>query len=157
MKLSIGKSVPIALVIATALGFTIHLRKAEAWRGGYGGGSFRGDDYAEGPRGGQAVETPRGGEAAQGPQGTEAVEGPRGNEAAEGPRGGEAMQGPGGDTAVRGPQGNVAVGDRVTALPAESNRVIVSGQTYYVAGGVYYMPFYYGGDITYVVVENPND
>jgi len=148
MKVRIGKILPAAFLIAVGFGFMLQLRDAQAWRGGYGGGSFRDGDYTEGPRGGEAVEMPRG---------NEAVEGPRGNEAAEGQRGYGAVQGPGGNTAVRGPQGNVAIGDRVTALPAGANRVVVSGQNYYVVGGVYYMPFYYGGDITYVVVEDPND
>jgi Family of unknown function (DUF6515) len=148
MKTYIGRFVAILVLITVMACFTPLVRDAEAWRGGYGGGSFRGGEYAEGPRGSMAVE---------GSQGGEAVGGPGGREAVEGPRGGAAVEGPNGNYAVRESQGKVAVGDRVTTLPAGSNRVIVSGQTYYVAGGIYYMPYYYGGDITYVVVENPNN
>jgi hypothetical protein len=148
VKSYIGRFVTIVLLIMVFACLTPLVRDAGAWRGGYGGGSFRSGEYAEGPRGSMAVE---------GSQGGEALRGPGGREAAEGPRGGQAVEGPGGDAAVRGPQGNVAIGERVTVLPAEASRVVVSGQAYYVAGGVYYMPFYYGGDITYVVVENPND
>jgi len=142
------KLLPAATLLAMTFAFTLHLRNAEAWRGGYGGGSFRGGVFDEGYRGGEAYA---------GPRETEAVEGPRGGEAMEGPRGGEAIQGPGGNAAVRGPQGNVAIGDRAPVLPAGANRVVISGQTYFVYGRVYYMPFYYGGEITYVVVENPHD
>jgi hypothetical protein len=146
MKTFIEKSLVLTVLVAVFGGFPIHLPKAEAYRGGYSGGSFRGGEEAEGSRGGEAAEGSRGGEAVQGPRGDTAVKGPQGNEAAKGP---------GGDVAVKGPQGNVAVGDRVTTLPADSNKVIVSNKTYYVAHGVYYMPYYYGGDITYVVVEPP--
>lgn len=148
MMSSIAKTLPFAILLATTLGFTLHLRDADAWRGGYGGGSFRVGGYAERPRVAEPYVEPRRGEA---------VEGPRGNVSVEGPRGGAAVEGPRGNVAATGPRGNVVVGDRVTVLPGGANRVVVSGQTYYLAGGVYYMPFYYGGDITYVVVEDPTD
>jgi hypothetical protein len=79
-------------------------------------------------------------------EGGEVVEGPRGGEAVEGPRGGEA---------VRGPAGNVAVGTRVTTLPTNATAVIVVGQPYYVADGVYYQTDGSGDGVTYVVVAPP--
>ena len=157
MRTFINKSLTVTVLVAVFVSFLIHAQEASAWGGGYSGGSFRGGEYAEGSRGGEAAEGSRGGEAAQGPRGHEAVEGPRGHEAVEGQQGRTAVEGPRGETAVKGSQGNVAVGDRVTTLPADSNKVIVSNHTYYVAHGVYYMPYYYGGDITYVVVEPPDN
>jgi hypothetical protein len=78
-----------------------------------------------------------------------------GGEAVSGPRGGEAVEGPRGNEAVRGPAGNVAVGTRVTVLPANASTVVVGGNTYYMAGEVYYQPYYSGAEVTYVVVVPP--
>ena len=74
MKLFIGQSVVATLLVAVSIGFPIHLQEAEAGRGGYSGGSFRGDgEVAEGPRGGEAVEGPGGDVAVRGPQGNVVV------------------------------------------------------------------------------------
>jgi len=67
------------------------------------------------------------------------------------------LPGPWGDTAVRGSGGNDAVGTRSAVLPAGANTVAVSGRTSYVADGVYYQPYYAGSEVTYVVVDPPED
>jgi hypothetical protein len=43
----------------------------------------------------------------------------------------------------------------VTVLPANASAVVVGGKTYYVAGEVYYQPYYSGAEVTYVVVVPP--
>jgi hypothetical protein len=62
---------------------------------------------------------------------------------AEGPRGGVAVRAPG--------------GAYVAALPDGATRVLVRGQSYYVAGGVYYQPCYVGADVNCCVVDAPAD
>ncbi len=132
------KYLVVILLVAMVIGILTPVRKAEARGGGFGGGSFRGGGgYAEGARGGEVAIGPEGAAAARGPEGAAAV------------------RGPDGAAAVRGPQGNVAVGNRVSALPATAAPVVVSGQTYYVDGDVYYQPYFDGAEVIYVVVTRP--
>ena len=65
-----------------------------------------------------------------------------------GPQGGEAVRGPEGGAAVRGPGGRV-----VAVLPDGARSVVIRGQDYFVAEGVYYQPCAGG----YCVVEIPSD
>ena len=75
--------------------------------------------------------------------------------AVAGPRGAEAVAGPRGVDAVEGPRGNIAVGTRVNTLPATAHVVVVSGTTYYVDDGVYYVADTSDGLVVYVVVPAP--
>jgi hypothetical protein len=65
------------------------------------------------------------------------------------------------EAVVVGPSGGVTVrapgGAYIAALPDGATRVLVSGQSYYVAGGVYYQPCYVGADVNYCVVVAPSD
>ena len=60
--------------------------------------------------------------------------------------------GPDGGVAVRAPGGRY-----VAVLPDGATRVLVGGQGYYVADGVYYQPCYVGADVNYCVVGAPAD
>lgn len=42
-----------------------------------------------------------------------------------------------------------------SALPAGYQTVVVNGQTFYLAGGVYYQPYPYAGGTVYLVVPPP--
>ncbi len=48
-----------------------------------------------------------------------------------------------------------AVGHRVRVLPVGYTTVVVSGTTYYVYDGVYYLPQYEGNQLVYIMVEAP--
>ena len=47
-------------------------------------------------------------------------------------------------------------GAAVSSLPEGSETTTVGGQQYFVYAGTYYRPFYSGGDVVYVVADNPN-
>lgn len=49
----------------------------------------------------------------------------------------------------------LAVGAVVAALPYATERLVIAGQPYYVAGGTYYQPCYQGTDLSYCVVPDP--
>lgn len=51
--------------------------------------------------------------------------------------------------------GAAAVGTIVATLPAECEKVVISGTTYYECDGKYYLPYYEGGVLKYKVVDNP--
>jgi hypothetical protein len=69
---------------------------------------------------------------------------------------GEAVRTPyGGAVAVRGPAGNVVVGERVAVLPVEATPIDINATTYYLYDGVYYEENFDGGEVTYVVVPDP--
>jgi len=169
-----------AILVAALMGFAFFLQEANA-RGegrGFSGGSFRGDEgYVEGPRGGGVAEDPRGSRAAEGPRGGAAARGPDGGAVARGPEGGVAARGPGGETYAETPRARAtsdwdhfhgpgwdksvtesaagaAVGFTDT-LPAGATAVVVAGQTYYVASGVYYQDCFMGSDVNYCVVPAP--
>jgi len=159
MKSSMNRLLMVIFMAIAVIGFLIPEWMAEArgfgyGRYGYGGGSFRGGSY-EGARGGQAAWGPRGGAVVQGPEGAAAVRSPYGGAAARGPYGGAAATGPYGAAAVRTPAGNVAAGYRVNAIPAAAVPVVVAGQTYYVADGIYYQQVFEGSEVVYVVVPVP--
>ena len=139
MKSLMAKFGATLLMTTMVVGLLIPARMAEARGYGYGGGSFRGGGYAEGPRGGEYARGPYGAAAARGPEGAAAVRGPYGA------------------GAVRGPEGNVAVGNRVNTLPATAAPVVVAGQTYYVDNNVYYQPYFDGSEVVYVVVPVPQE
>jgi hypothetical protein len=125
-------------LIGAVMIFPCLLPNAQAFRGGGGGGREGG-----GEREGEFSEGARGSEFAEGPRGGEVAEGPRGGVAAEGFRGGEAAVGPEGRAIAKGPQGNVdagRVGERVHILPETAEMLAWGDRTYYVNGGVYYLP-----------------
>jgi len=167
-----------AILVAALMGFAFFLQEVNARGagGGFSGGSFRG--------GGGSVEGPRGGGVAEGPRGSGAAEGPRGGVAARGPEGGAVARGPEGGIAARPPDRTVnaerrratddwdhfygpgwdksaaesAAGTAVgftDTLPAGATAVVVAGQTYYVASGVYYQDCFMGSDVNYCVVPAP--
>ena len=48
-----------------------------------------------------------------------------------------------------------AIGSIAYALPSGCGNFYVYGSPYYNCGGTYYAPQYSGGDVTYIVVEQP--
>ncbi len=50
-----------------------------------------------------------------------------------------------------------AIGSVAYSLPPGCGNVYYGGYPYYACGGVYYAPQYSGSDVTYVVVENPEN
>ena len=143
--------VAIFLIVAVMV-FPCLLPNAQAFRGGGGGGRAGGDE-----REGEFSEGSRGGEFAEGPRGGEVSEGSRGGVAVEGLRGGEAAVGAEGRSTARGPQGNVdagRVGERVHILPETAEMLAWGDRTYYVYGGVYYLPCT-DDNTAYCVVPEP--
>ncbi len=129
--------VTVIFLIVASMVFPCFLPNVLAFRGGGGGRAGGGE------RGGEFSEDSRDSEVAEGPRDGEVNRGPYGGVAAEGSRGGEAAVGPEGRAIARGPEGNVyagRVGDRVAVLPETADMLAVGERTYYVDGGVYYLP-----------------
>jgi hypothetical protein len=63
--------------------------------------------------------------------------------------------GPTGGAVAAGAAVGLVVGASVASLPYAAAPVVVYGQTYYVADGVYYQPCYMGADVNYCVVTAP--
>ena len=156
----------------------------EGPRGGAVAEGPRGGVAARGPDGGAVARGPEGGVAARGREGGGVAEGPRGGVAVRGSGGGAVARGPEGGIAARAPDGAVIAGggratddwghfygpgwDRVVAgapadvpvsmtdsLPANATAVVVAGQNYYVADGVYYQECFMGSDVYYCTVPDP--
>lgn len=148
-------------VVALLLGLPFLCSEAQArggggsrGGGGYSGGSFRGGGgWAEGPRGGAVAVGPRGGAVAEGPRGGAAVRGPGGQTAYRaGGYYGPGYRGPG----YGGVAAAIAVGTVVGTLPAAAVALSVAGQRYYYDGSAYYQTCYQGTDVSYCVVQDPN-
>ncbi len=108
--------------------------------GGFSGGTFHGGGgYVEGPRGGAIAEGPWGGTAARTPDGTAIM---------HSPGGAAGVRTPSGDFLYRGARGAV-----VADLPVGAMPVLIDGQNYYFAEGVYYQPCYVGNELNYCVVD----
>ena len=50
---------------------------------------------------------------------------------------------------------HIAIGTRIRVLPVGYTTVVVTGRTYYVYEDVYYLAYYEGNEVVYVVVEKP--
>ena len=100
---------------------------------------------------------PDGGAAVRGPEGTYA-QGAYGGTTVNVNQGWGAYYGPGyGAGAVAaGVAAGLAIGSSVASLPDAADTIVVGGQDYYVADGVYYQPCYVGADVYYCVVAAPS-
>lgn len=50
----------------------------------------------------------------------------------------------------------VRVGTRVVVLPSNCRTITSRRIKYYYCGGYYYQPYYYGTELVYIIVEDPN-
>jgi hypothetical protein len=57
--------------------------------------------------------------------------------------------------AAVGAAAGLAIGASIASLPPAATQVVVYGQPYYRASGVYYQPCYVGADVSYCVVDPP--
>lgn len=158
-----------AILVAALMGFAFFLQEANA-RGegrGFSGGSLRGSEgYVESPREGRAAEGPRGSAADRGADRGAVARTPERGVAARPPVGtvrGEERRvkddwdhfyGSGWDKAVVQAPADAPVTITDT-LPGNATAVVVAGQTYYVASGVYYQECFMGSDVNYCVVPAP--
>lgn len=118
--------------------------------GGFGGGSFRGEDaMVVGPDGGVAARGPDGGAVVRGPNGGVAVRRPIT------PDGDYYYGGDGDYYDAAGTAVSLVVGTAVASLSSDATTAVVAGQTYYLDDGIYYQLCYQGAVESYCVVSPP--
>jgi hypothetical protein len=66
-----------------------------------------------------------------------------------------AYTGAGLAAAAVGTAAGLAIGASVASLPPAATPIVVSNQTYYVAGDTFYQPCFTGGETGYCVVAAP--